>query len=89
MNRVTIDGTKIAGLPHLHTVLARELGFPKCYGANLDALYDCLGALCEETVLTVRHSEALVEALGRRAKGFFKVLKDAQKANPKLTVCAE
>lgn len=89
MNRVTIDGTKIAGLSHLHTVLARELAFPKCYGANLDALYDCLTGLCEQTVLIVRHSGALEEVLGRRANGFFKVLKDAQKANPRLTVYAE
>ena len=84
MRRCTIDGTKIRDMAHLHTVLARELNFPHWYGRNLDALYDCLTDLSEETEIILRHTEALEEAVGEKAKGFFKTLKEVAKANPAL-----
>ena len=37
----------------IHTVMAEELDFPSYYGKNLDALYDALTDICEETVITV------------------------------------
>lgn len=36
----------------LHETLAAELNFPHYYGKNLDALYDVLRDICEETVIT-------------------------------------
>ena len=86
MTQVTIDGTKIADISHLHTVLARELHFPAWYGRNLDALYDCLADRKEEAVITIRHPEALEEILGKKAKGFFRALADAGNAASLLTV---
>lgn len=86
MIRVTIDGTKIANISHLHTVLARELLFPEWYGRNLDALYDCLRDLESKTELVIFHPEVLEETLGRKSKGFFRTLEDAEKASSVLTV---
>ena len=37
----------------IHCVLAEELGFPPYYGKNLDALYDVLTEMSEETVIKV------------------------------------
>ena len=37
----------------IHTVMAGELDFSSYYGKNLDALYDALTDICEETVITV------------------------------------
>lgn len=84
MKRCVIDGTKIASLPHLHAVLARELAFPDWYGRNLDALYDCLTSLKGEAELVICHPEALGEALGRRAQALFDTLDEAAEANPGL-----
>lgn len=86
MKTCTIDGTKISDMAHLHAVLARELAFPVWYGKNLDALYDCLTDLREETVLTLRYPAALEERLGRKAGGFFRTLEDAAAVNSKLNI---
>ncbi|MGI6220443.1 MAG: barstar family protein [Coriobacteriales bacterium] len=46
-------GTDDASRAALHARLASELGFPSYYGANLDALNDCLEELDEPTEVTV------------------------------------
>ena len=42
MKQVILDGTGLTTSAQVHELLARELDFPIWYGANLDALYDCL-----------------------------------------------
>lgn len=54
MKRAVIECSRIETLPQLHRALAQALDFPDYYGANLDALADCLGDLCGDTVLTLR-----------------------------------
>lgn len=39
---VRIPGAEIADTASFHTVMARVLGLPSFYGANFDALVDCL-----------------------------------------------
>ena len=49
MKKVTIDTSKLTTMAEIHEHLAKELNFPPYYGKNLDALYDCLTAINEET----------------------------------------
>ena len=86
MRIAVLDGDAISTREELHDALARELALPAWYGRNLDALYDCLTELGEETVLRVTHQEALAEKLGSVAPGLFQVLKDAEMENPWLRV---
>ncbi|MEZ4401121.1 MAG: HutD family protein [Kofleriaceae bacterium] len=44
---ITVDGAAMTTWPDAHAELARVLGFPDFYGANLDALIDCLTYLDE------------------------------------------
>lgn len=44
---VTLDGTAMTTPAELHAELARGFGFPSFYGANADALIDCLSYLDE------------------------------------------
>ena len=37
----------------LHAFLAQELALPAHYGRNLDALADCLGDVCEPTLMGI------------------------------------
>lgn len=37
----------------VHAYLASTLGFPAYYGANLDALLDCLGDISEPTLISL------------------------------------
>ena len=59
MRIAVLDGDAISTREELHAALARELALPDWYGGNLDALYDCLTDLGEETVLRVVHREVL------------------------------
>ena len=46
-----VDGVGVGSAKELHAALARALGFPDWYGANLDALADCLRDVPEDGVL--------------------------------------
>lgn len=40
---------------NMHKYLAKEFNFPAYYGANLDALYDCLTDIQHETHVEMPH----------------------------------
>lgn len=44
---MTLDGAAMTTEAELHAELARGFGFPSFYGANADALLDCLSYLDE------------------------------------------
>ena len=82
MKEITIDCTTVASMAEIHEILARELDFPEWYGRNLDALHDCLTALCQETKITFLH----FPALPFRSAGLLNVLHDSENENDKLNV---
>ncbi len=82
MKEITIDCTAITSMAEIHDVLSRELSFPEWYGRNLDALHDCLTAVCEETSITFLH----FPALPFRSAGLLKVLRDSENENEKLEI---
>ena len=83
MKIVNIDCAGITDARQLHEILARALAFPGWYGNNLDALYDCLTAVKEETVITLCGTQSL----GRWETPFLRVLADAARENPRFTYC--
>ena len=89
MEWITIDGRNVNTRDELHEVLGKELSFPEWYGRNLDALYDCLTDVCDDTTLQVTHVDALREHLGGYADVFLRVLSEASEENPRLTVQTE
>ena len=79
----------------LHAFLKESLAFPDYYGANLSALDDCLGDLCEPARITVEFSGAdAYDGYREWAAGaggtppwlgrFAKVLERAARENPYL-----
>ncbi len=74
-----IDCSKITDKVQLHKALAEALDFPNWYGNNLDALYDCLTDLEEDTYLELLHFPTWAE-------GFAQVFRDAMEENPNLHI---
>lgn len=82
MKNITINCANIASMAVLHDILARELSFPAWYGRNLDALHDCLTAICENTQITFLHFTALPFP----SAGLLRVLRDSENGNPHLEI---
>ncbi|MCW2816893.1 MAG: hypothetical protein JWN84_4348 [Nocardioides sp.] len=57
-----LDGARIDSAPALHAALAAALRFPDWYGANLDALADCLREVPQRVVLLWDDWATLAEA---------------------------
>lgn len=55
MRTIVLDETLFDTRADVHAFLKQALDFPSYYGANLSALSDCLGDICEDTCIIVRH----------------------------------
>ena len=78
MQYVFLDGARILSNADLHAVFAAELMLEEYYGRNLDALHDVLTDLTEPLGIVIVNEASLREHLGRRANGFFRLLRDLQ-----------
>lgn len=47
MKSIELKTSQFDSTEQVHALLADELGFPDYYGTNLDALFDCLGEVCQ------------------------------------------
>lgn len=63
MRFVAIDGNLVSHMSDIHEIFCEALDFPDYYGRNLDALYDCLSDLREETVIGIANASQLKEKL--------------------------
>ena len=86
MRKIVLDIEKMRSLPMLHKYLHTALALPEYYGANLDALYDCLTAIAEPTELVVPQKVADEAYLGWYGQQFLQMLQDAAGANKSLQV---
>lgn len=80
MRTVIIDCAEAENKAQLHDLLASKLELPEWYGRNLDALYDCLTDICEETHLILRNHETF----GTYGAALARTLEDADRS-PFLT----
>lgn len=88
MKRIELDIRRIATVRALHIYLQFMLDLPEYYGRNLDALYDCLRDIDEETELCVLEGGEASEEMAAYAPKLWRVFEDAQQENEKLRVRA-
>ena len=86
MKKIVLELEKMRSLPLLHKYLHTALALPEYYGANLDALYDCLTEIAEPTELVVPKKVADEAYVGWYGQQFLQVLQDAAAANDALTI---
>jgi len=84
MHICILDGRKVKDKGMLHDILTASLRLPDWYGRNLDALYDCLTDIQEETEIRILHESAMEEHMGNYAKALAKVIKTATEENAHL-----
>lgn len=82
MKSCMLDGILIENKDMLHQKLKEDLELPDWYGKNLDALYDCLTDMQEETVISLIHGEELEKRLGGYVRVLKRVLTEAAEENP-------
>lgn len=86
MRTITLDINRLYSVPELHKYLRNALALPAYYGANLDALYDCLTEIAEPTQLIVPANVTDNEKLGWYGEQLLQVLQDAAEENENLQV---
>ena len=85
MRTVILDGRGIRDRKELHQWLEKAFSFPEWYGNNLDALFDCLTDVAEDTEICLRYPDALKEQLGDYAERLTVVLGAAAAENPHIS----
>ena len=83
---IVLDEKRFKGRSRAHAYLKEILNLPDYYGRNLDALYDCLGEIMEETVIVVPRIIRNKEYLGEYGQTMLQVFRDAAEENPALTI---
>ena len=81
MLHIILNGAKLHTKEAMHDYLAQMLHLPACYGRNLDALYDCLTDIGEETELVLLHWDAFDHT--KRAR---RVMEDSVEENENLHI---
>ena len=64
MKQAVLDGRLIQSRQQVHASFARQLDLPAWYGANLDALHDCLTSMKDEVRVVLAHPDLLEKTLG-------------------------
>ncbi len=71
----------VKSIDAVYDILARDLGLPKHFGRNLDALYDALtGDVAGPFEIVVEDAKALERALGDKGKALLKLFTDAARS---------
>ena len=83
---VVLDGTAMIDRMSAHSHLAERLELPSYYGRNLDALYDVLTQIGEETEIVLTDPAVVVEQMGKYGEALPATMHVAAEENPRLIV---
>ena len=83
MKTYRLDCSKMTDRASLHPYLRQALELPDYYGENLDALFDCLTAMCQPAVFRFERV-GLLSQLGDYGRALVDTFRDAAEENPIL-----
>lgn len=84
MRTIQIQANAMKTLDQAHTYLAQLMDFPTYYGRNLDALYDMLTEIPQDTQVILPKALGDDHYLGLDGTYIIRVFQDAAQNNPKL-----
>lgn len=64
MKIVELDGSKMDSIQNTHMHLKESMELPEHYGENLDAMYDVMSDISENTFVFVLNSQQMRTSLG-------------------------
>ena len=73
---IVLNGKKMDSRAALHAELKEKLALPEYYGANLDALNDCLGERRERELVVIEEAGVFLEADGGYGARLLRVFAD-------------
>lgn len=80
MTRIVLDGRKMDTRAKAHQYIKAAMELPEYYGANLDALYDCLTEL-HQVKIELTYKEAMLNSLGAYGQAMLHAFQDAAREN--------
>ena len=83
---IILEGKAMTDRPAAHSHLADRLELPTYYGRNLDALYDVLSEIGDDTEITLENPAAVIENLGKYGEALLSTMQEAAEENPHLTI---
>jgi ribonuclease inhibitor len=83
---ILLDGKAMLDRVSAHDHLALRLALPVYYGRNLDALYDVLTGLSEDTQIILEDPAAVIENMGKYGEALLSTMQEAAESNPHLTI---
>ena len=83
---VILNGKAMTDRPRAHSHLTERLELPAWYGRNLDALYDVLTGIGEDTELILENPTAVIENLGKYGEALLSTMQEAADENPHLII---
>ena len=86
MRTIVLDGKKMRSRKETHEYLAARFEFPEYYGKNLDALYDCLCEIGEQTTVVFYRLEKMKKEQETYAQSLISTFEDATENNKNLTL---
>ena len=84
MKKTELDFKELFTPRQIHEYIAEKLDFPEYYGKNLDALYDCLTDICEETEITIKNYDILDYRENRIINTFLDAAENCEELSVKL-----
>ncbi len=81
-----IDLSGVYNPDNLHEVIAKVLPLPDYYGGNLDALYDVLTEIGEDTVIRFQNADEAWVMMPKYMRNFKRMTEDAVEENPFLNI---
>lgn len=83
---VILKGARMIDRVAVHNHLAERLQLPSYYGRNLDALYDVLTEIGDDTEIVLENPAAVAEQLGKYGEALLSTMQEAAESNPHLTI---
>ena len=79
MVKINLNGKFMTDKEQTHRYLKQEFNFPSYYGNNLDALWDCLTDIMEETTIILKNEQSLKDNLGQYGEQIISIFQELEK----------